>query len=232
MRLACLQHVPFEGPAFIARWAAENHTSLRTVALYDGEPLPDISAYDGLVVMGGPMGANDDFEYAWMGPEKKVIAEALWRQQPLLGVCLGAQLIAAAAGSRVYPNPKKEIGWFPVDKLRQTDTCVFAPLLPDRFTAFHWHGDTFTMPEGAVHLAATQTCRNQAFAIGDHVLGLQFHLEILPEGVEALIDNCGDELVPSYSVQTAREIRTGNSHAGKANTIMKGLLDRLFKVDR
>ena len=232
MKLTCLQHVPFEGPALVGSWAAANHIELQGVALYDGQDLPRPDDVDGLVVMGGPMGVNDRDTLPWMPPEMKLIADTIARHKPVLGICLGAQLIAAALGASVYPNPKKEIGWHPVEKTAQANDAVFGQALSQRFTAFHWHGDTFDLPQGAVHLAQTHACRNQAFALGDTVLGLQFHLEVTAEGADALIDACGDELAPSHTVQSATEIRAGYGHIENANVLMAGLLGRLFKAGR
>jgi GMP synthase-like glutamine amidotransferase len=146
----------------------------------------------------------------------------------VLGICLGAQLIAAALGSRVYPNPKKEIGWFPLDRAAGADGSIFGSILPRRFTALHWHGDTFDLPPGAVHLASTPACANQAFAFKDTVLGLQFHLEATREGAESLMENCRDELVPAAAVQSEQEIRTGYGFLEGAHSLMDKLLAQLF----
>jgi GMP synthase-like glutamine amidotransferase len=228
MRLVCLQHVAFEGPAWIGSWAEQNGLGLKTIGLYADEPLPRPADFDGLVVMGGPMGANDGYRFHWMEPEKELIAHTVLQGKRVLGICLGAQLIAAALGSRVYPNSKKEIGWFPLDRASGVDASNFGSVLPRRFTALHWHGDTFDLPPGAVHLASTPTCTNQAFAFKDTVLGLQFHLEATRAGTEALIENCRDELVPASAVQTEQEIRTGYGFLEGTHDLMGKLLARLF----
>ena len=228
MKLACLQHVAFEGPAWIGSWAEKNGLTLRTFGLYGGDPLPRPDDFDGLVVMGGPMGANDGYRFHWMEPEKELIARSVLQGKRVLGICLGAQLIAAALGSRVYPNAKKEIGWFPLDKVPDAEKSAFGALLPRRFTAFHWHGDTFDLPPGAIHLARTAACANQAFAFNDTVLGLQFHLEATREGAEALMENCRDEMVPAATVQNEQEVRTGYGFLEDAHTLMDKLLAQLF----
>jgi GMP synthase-like glutamine amidotransferase len=228
MKLICLQHVAFEGPAWIGLWAGRSGLELETIGLYRNDPLPRLADFDGLVIMGGPMGANDGYRYHWMDPEKELIAQAVLQGKRVLGICLGAQLIAAALGSRVYPNPKKEIGWFPLDKTPDAGLSVFGAILPRRFTALHWHGDTFDLPPGAVHLASTPACVNQAFALNDAVLGLQFHLEATREGTEALVENCRDEMVPSATVQSEQEIRTGYGFLESAHTLMDKLLAQLF----
>ena len=228
MKLVCLQHVAFEGPAWIGSWAGENGLALETIGLYRNDPLPQPDDFDGLVVMGGPMGANDGYRFHWMEPEKELIAKAVLRGRQVLGICLGAQLIAAALGSRVYPNAKKEIGWFPLERAAGADASGFGSLLPQRFTALHWHGDTFDLPPGAVHLASTPACVNQAFAFKDSVLGLQFHLEATREGTEALMENCRDEMVPAATVQGEQEIRTGYGFLEGTHALMDKLLAQLF----
>jgi GMP synthase-like glutamine amidotransferase len=228
MRLVCLQHVVFEGPAWIGSWAERNGLELETIGLFRGDPLPQPTDFDGLVIMGGPMGANDGHQFHWMAPEKELIARTVLKGMPVLGICLGAQLVAAALGSKVYPNAKKEIGWFPLDKAPEADRSVFGAVLPRRFSALHWHGDTFDLPPGAVHLASTPSCANQAFAFKDTALGLQFHLEATREGTEALIENCRDELVPAATVQSEAEIRTGCGFLETTHALMDRLLGQLF----
>lgn len=229
MKLVCLQHVAFEGPAWIGRWAEKNGMELETVALFQGHPMPRSDEFDGLVVMGGPMSANDDQRFPWMPPEKEFIANAVQSAKPTLGICLGAQLIAASLGAGVYPNPKKEIGWFPVDKVPGADQSDLGALLPRRFTALHWHGDTFDLPRGAVHLARSQACKNQAFAYKETVLGLQFHLEATRDSTDALIENCRNELVTASMVQSETLIRTGCSALENTHALLEALLTQLYR---
>jgi GMP synthase-like glutamine amidotransferase len=231
MKLVCLQHVAFEGPAWIGAWAEQNGLEMKTVGLYADQPLPRPADFEGLVVMGGPMGANDGYRFHWMEPEKELIARTVLQGKRVLGICLGAQLIAAALGSRVYPNSKKEIGWFPLDRAAGADASKFGSVLPRRFTALHWHGDTFDLPPGAVHLASTPACANQAFAFRDTVLALQFHLEATRAGTEALIENCRDELVAAATVQSEQEIRTGYGFLEGTHDLMDKLLARFFLTD-
>lgn len=203
-RAQCLMHVDFEGPGVIEDLLAANAWQLGRTRLYAGDELPDPEEIDLLVLMGGPMSVNDEARYPWLAEEKRFIRRMIELGRPVLGVCLGAQLIAGALGARVYPNRDKEIGWLPVRGVDHGQPGVFR--FPREILAFHWHGETFDLPAGAVHLAESAGCRNQAFQVGSSVIGLQFHLEINPQAVAALLDNCRDELDDSRYVQSVPQI--------------------------
>ncbi len=184
MVLHVLQHVAFEGPAQIATWAQQRGHLLTFTRFFAKEALPEPESVDGVVVMGGPMGVYEEDRYPWLQEEKAFLRAVLDAGKPVVGVCLGAQLLAEVLGGRVYPGSQPEIGWFPVRRI-----CTH-PLLadvPDTLTAFHWHGDTFDLPPGAVHLMESAAYAHQAFLWKDRALGLQFHLEMTPESVAALV---------------------------------------------
>ncbi|HIJ56705.1 MAG TPA: type 1 glutamine amidotransferase [Deltaproteobacteria bacterium] len=229
MQACFFQHVPFEGLAFIAEWAQNRDVSLRRVALYKNEPLPSLDSCDALIVMGGPMGAADEEAHSWLKQEKQFIEKAIEANKVVMGICLGAQIIASVLGARVFKNADKEIGWFPVDKISHAGPFALVRRLPEQFMAFHWHGDTFDIPAGAVHLAESAACRNQGFIYGNRIVALQFHLESNRSGIEALIENCGSELISAPFIQTAEEIRQGYPHIESSNSLMAGLMDEIIE---
>ena len=193
-RVLAFRHVPFESAGRIESVLRERGISLEYADLYrDGAAAPDPADAAGLIFLGGPMSANDSLPY--LRREMEIIAAAALRGQPLLGICLGAQLIAKASGARVYRNPEKEIGWFDI---HLTDAAAADPLLAGANrteTVFHWHGETFDLPAGAQWLAHSARCRHQAFRLGDSVWGFQFHLEVTPEMIADWCledENCGD----------------------------------------
>jgi GMP synthase (glutamine-hydrolysing) len=224
MRIHYLQHVPFEGPAYLEAMALESGGSLAGTRLYEGGSLPGPSDFDLLAVMGGPMGVHDVKQYPWLADEKKFLGEMIDAGKKIIGICLGAQLIADVMGAAVYKNSCREIGWFPVKKTSGASSSSFGEALPERFTAFHWHGDTFDIPAGAMHMAESDACRNQGFVYDDRVVGLQFHLEATPESVRALLDNCRDELDGSRFVQSEKDI-VNDIYFTESN----GLFARLIK---
>ena len=228
MRIQCLKHVTFEGPAGIADWAEAQGHLITLTPLYEGVPVPDLDAFDWLVVMGGPMGVGDESVHPWLAPEKALIGRAIAAAKTVLGVCLGAQLIAEALGARVYPNPEKEIGWMPVELTESGRASPLTGFLPASLDVFHWHGDTFDLPPGAVRLVRSGPCANQAFVHGGRVLGLQFHLESTPASVADILAHCAQDIVPAPYVQTAeRMLAATPEDYGRINGALFGILDRL-----
>lgn len=187
--------------------------------------------YDVLVAMGGPMGVHDAGEYAWIDDELRFIREAVDRGKHILGVCLGAQMIAKALGAEVWKHSCMEIGWFPV---LFEDTFLKTPSgqgLARQMDVLHWHGDTFAIPPGALRVAGSKACANQGFLYDGRVLGLQFHLEMGAKEVDVMAEHFKDELVPGKFVQDGEEIRARTAEcAAPARqalyAILDGLLDR------
>jgi len=226
MRAHYLQHVPFEGPGSIEPWLNEQGYEITQTRFYESTPLPDCRDVDLLIIMGGPMSVNDEDEFPWLAKEKSFIRQCIESGTAVLGVCLGAQLIASALGARVYRNPQKEIGWFPVQGVSAADSSVFP--FPREINVFHWHGETFDLPPGAVRTVANEACKNQAFQLGRSVIGLQFHLETTPQSLQALVSNCRSELIPSKYVQTETTILSaGAEKFREINNLMARVLSYL-----
>ncbi len=184
-----LQHVLHEGTGsltpLLQTAGFEIHT-LRFWADAKSEPAPQDP--DGLIVMGGPMGVYEADKYRHLAWEKRVIQRAVKNNVPVLGICLGAQLIASALGARVYPSGVKEIGWYDLAPTGAAKKDLLFHHLKPNEKVFQWHGDTFDLPRGAVHLAFSPLCMNQAFRYGQRVYALQFHLEVDSAMIEAWLD--------------------------------------------
>ena len=225
LRIHYLQHVPFEGPGFIESWALVRGYGLTTTRLYAGQFLPPIEQLDWLFILGGPMNVYEENRYPWLAREKRFIGEALHGGKVVIGICLGAQLLACVLGAKVTRNPCVEIGWYHVEKAAKASQSVLSGFLPDQFPAFHWHGDTFEVPRGAVHLARSPACENQAFAFGDRVAAFQFHLESTRESVESLVHNCPEDLAKGPFIQSPAEMLTDLDRFRAINGLMADFLD-------
>jgi GMP synthase (glutamine-hydrolysing) len=193
MRVLAFRHVPFEGAGRLHPVLEARGISIDYVDLYAGGAAADIAAAAGLIFLGGPMSVNDPLPY--LGCEIEIIRSAIEEGKPVLGICLGSQLIAKALGAAVYPNDSKEIGWFDI---HLTEAGAADPLFAGvgrTETVFHWHGETFDLPSGSARLAYSTACANQAVRFADTAYGLQFHLEITREMIADWClqdENCGD----------------------------------------
>lgn len=203
MRAHILQHLSFEGPGNIQPWLIHAGYEITLTVFSEDPRLPDPNKVDFLVIMGGSMSVNDEDKYPWLVEEKHFIRNFIATGKPVLGICLGAQLIASSLGAKVYPNKEKEIGWFLVNGL-QTNSPNFQ--FPISFCPLHWHGDTFDLPEGAVLLASSEATRHQAFQYGEKVLALQFHPEATAETLQDFTFHFKKELVPDRFIQSETEI--------------------------
>lgn len=225
MRAHYLQHVPFEGLGIIEPWLKEKGYDITSTRFYKSAVFPGPNEVDLLIVMGGPMSVNDEVEFPWLVEEKQFIRSCIEEEKSVLGICLGAQLIASSLGARVYPNAK-EIGWFTVEGVPSLDSQTFG--FPASQKVFHWHGETFDLPVGAYRIAKSKGCENQAFQIGRSVIGLQFHLEFTPESVREVVSHCRAELVPSKYVQSEQLILAATSEKYQAlNKLMVEILSFL-----
>lgn len=230
IRVHWLQHAAYQGLGSIENWLERHEALVSGTRLFAGEPLPAVSACDWVISLGGPMSVSDEAAHPWLAAEQAFLREAMAAGRVVIGLGLGAQLLAAALGARVRKNPEPEIGWFPVQG-EATPPPADDPLTP--FPAvtlvFHWHRETFELPPGARLIASSLACRHQAFRMGPRVLGLQFHPEMTPAGAAALIAESGD-LPPGEFVQRPGEMLADPARFGAANALMDHWLDRLASV--
>lgn len=228
MRLHFIQHVDFEGPGRILDWAAKNGVVCSRTLMSHGGVLPSVEELDLLVVMGGPMSVYEPENFPWIVDEKALIGQAIEAGKRVLGICLGAQLIADVLGGRVYRGLHREIGWY---ETKLTEHGKESPLLaglPDSFNAFHWHGDTFDLPSGCKNLAETTAFSHQAFEYEGRVLGLQFHLECTRSGIEVLMYNCSHEFCEGPYVQRPLDVRKSSDyHSKNSGPLMNTVLQNL-----
>ncbi len=231
MHVHWFQHVPFEGLGSIESWLVKNNHSVSMTRLHAGEKPPNMDDIDWLIVMGGPMNIYQEAEFPWLIEEKLCIKRAITAGKTLLGICLGAQLIAEVLQARVYASEQREIGWFDVNlSLNAENNPVFSGF-SRTFEAFHWHGDTFGYPEGALAMASSQGCAHQAFVYHERVVGLQFHLETTEQSARALLKHCGDELLDGGPyVQSADEMLKDTPRFERLNRLMAQLLENLSTV--
>lgn len=223
MRAHYFQHVPFEGLGSIGPWLESNGYEVTATRFFESADIPSPEAIDLLVVMGGPMSVNDEDQFPWLALEKQWVREVINSGKPVLGICLGAQMIANAMGAKVFPNHAREIGWFPIHSVAPVDGSTFR--FPPSETVFHWHGETFDLPPGAIRLAKSEGCENQAFQLGRHVIGLQFHLETTPTSAHAMVSNCREELIPAKYVQTEEEVLSASPDRYQ---LIHDLMDRVL----
>lgn len=228
MRLHSLHHVPFEDAANIAVYAKEKSFNLSETNLYKGESFPSVSEIDLFLVMGGPMNIYEEDKYPWLLEEKRYLLSVLKAGKPVIGVCLGAQLIADVLGAKVKKNTYKEIGWFDVRLTEEGKRSPFFKNEPSSFEAFHWHGDTFEIPKGASRLCENDACSSQAFSYGENVLALQFHLDYSYESVSDMLANCPDELEEESPYIQRKEDILSKERTNKLFERLKSVFDAFY----
>ena len=201
MQVLVLQHIACEPPGAYEDVLSEHDVAIHRVEVDLGEPLPDWREFDAIIAMGGPMSVNDPLE--WLAAEKRLISEAVVGAMPCFGACLGAQLLAACLGARVYPGPAAEVGILPVTL---SDAALADPVfagLPRELPTLQWHGETFDLPDGAVALASSPAYPNQAFRWGPRAYAIQFHLEVSTQMA------CEWAEVPAYEESLEHTLGTG-----------------------
>ena len=227
MRILCIQHDPLDGPGALIDWAESRGSSLSYCLICKGDPLPPLESFDLLVSLGGPMGAYEEEKYPWTSSEKEYLRQAFAAGKKILGLCLGCQLLADALGGRAFRHTCKEFGWQPIEPLHN-GTSWFEADIP--FQAFQWHGDTYSLPPGAIQLARNEATEQQAFLVrgpaGDQVIGLQFHLEWTEQMARDAVAEPGVAPPPSPFVQSPDEILSDLSLFESARSRFFALMDR------
>ncbi|MDO6564509.1 type 1 glutamine amidotransferase [Amphritea sp. 1_MG-2023] len=228
IRVLILQHAEGEWIGSMHDWFTDpcrrHDFVLNTVRLNRGATLPDVDSFDWLLPMGGPMSVNNETDYPWLVAEKTFIRQAIENDKTILGICLGGQLIAAAAGAEVYRNTTTEIGWWPVIK---TDHAV--TWLPEIMSPLSWHGDCFRLPAGAIPFAYSAVTPCQGFRLGQRIWALQFHLEAAPGTIDAFLAFEPDGLPHGKAVQTSDQLRNDTEFLPQSRQAMHQLLEALYE---
>lgn len=227
MRLHAIQHVSFENLARIETWARQKRHQVSITPMFDERRLPDAADFDWLIILGGPMNIYEEKKYPWLMREKKFIEKAIKDGKTILGICLGAQLLSDILGARVKRNREKEIGWHLVTLTEEGEKSPVFGVLPREFKPFHWHGDTFEIPKGAIRTAQSEGCFNQAFECDGKVVGLQFHLESTAESIKGLVENCQKEIQKGKYVQSPDEMVPQDEALDGLGVLMTRFLDAM-----
>lgn len=230
MKIQFLQHVSAEGPGSLLTIFEARGGQCAVHELYLGGDLPAPDSFDWLVVMGGPMGVDDVSEYPWLVEEKQLIRTAIMENKIVMGICLGAQLIADVLDAKVRRNAHREIGWFPIRKNSEIEHSVLGKVLPQSARVFHWHGDTFDIPDGALAMAGSEACQNQGFVLENRVFAFQFHPEITIELAREFIDFGYAELDGSRYVQSADEIINEKQGFSDSVNLVEAIVDAVYSV--
>lgn len=226
MKFHVLQHAAYEGPGEIAAWAQKRGHTLGTSHPYRGDALPALQDFDALVIMGGEMNIYQYRDWPWLQPESEFIQAAVHHEKPAIGICLGAQFLADALGSRVVQNAVHELGWYPV--IWTAESREWFPELPSASPVLHWHGDRFGLPANATRLATSPGCPEQGFIVPGKALGLQFHMEVDPALVKLYVASQGHWPSGKYVQDPSQILAEAGKHCEANRLLLHGMLDKFF----
>ncbi|WP_347157304.1 type 1 glutamine amidotransferase [Pontibacter chitinilyticus] len=226
LRIHCFQHISFENLGYIAEWAQQQGHQVAYTRFDKQVILPELAGMDWLVILGGAMGCDDEEQFPWLAQEKAFIREAVAAGKVVLGICLGAQLLANCLGARVYPHTHQEIGFREITWTAAAQQDELFAGLPAKLTVFQWHGDTFDIPAGATAIATSEVCQNQAFRLGKSI-GLQFHWEATPGIIRSMVQHDGHELVEAPFIHPAAKILADLPQAEWHKDLLFQLLSRM-----
>lgn len=227
MHIHYIQHAPFEGLGFIEEWLDYKGHTVSCTQVWERQDFPSPDSIDGLILMGGPMSVNDEELLPWLKPEKKFIYDCIKSNKKILGICFGAQLIADCLGASISKNAFTEIGWFNVTIEPSLGRWMNA-LVPSKLKVFHWHGETFDLPENAILHASSDGCRNQLFTYGENIAALQFHPEMTTKDIATMFEFGEDELVEGRYIQQINEITQIQGNYEASHAFLSGILQKLF----
>jgi GMP synthase-like glutamine amidotransferase len=232
MHIHCFQHVAFETPGSILEWIdMQGHSISYTCFFEENSPFPTLETMDALLVLGGYMNVDEEAEFPWLKAEKAFIKQAIDAKKKVLGICLGSQLVASALGAKVFAGAEKEIGFLPIEYTEQALKNNFFEHFKNPYPVFHWHGDTYLLPENAVRLASSNATKNQGFSLHNHVLGLQFHIEMTEKILEDMLLHDGKELDEKGDfIQSIEEIRMNYAYLEQNKADLFLLLNKFFKA--
>jgi GMP synthase (glutamine-hydrolysing) len=225
VKILFVMHADFEKPGYIEEWARRKGHLTRTVRPYKGENLSDIHDFNFLVVMGGPQSPLAMSDAPYLADEIELIKRAIINHKRIIGVCLGAQLIAEALGAKTERSPNREIGMYPVELLDAAKLDPVFQQFPQKFNVMHWHSDMPGLAEGAVLLAKSEGCPRQVFRYGDRIYGFQCHFEMTLELISGMIGNCPGDLTEETYIKTADELM--QSDCNLMNEMMSSVLNYL-----
>lgn len=230
-KVLVIQHVPFEGLGWLDTWfqmKAVQYRILRFFELEEEQSPPSFEEFDALIILGGPMGVSDAKDLPWLDRELKYISHILHGpKKPILGICLGSQILAHLLGGQVRKNNEKEIGWYPISLTPEGRGLSFFEDWPEDMVVFHWHQDMFTPPKGSLLFATSAACSHQGFVYQGHIIGFQFHLEITPEITKRLVESCAQDIAsPGPYVATKHQILSGFAPYAKVKLSLFSFLDK------
>jgi len=225
-----LQHIECEDLGTIANAMSQRGIGYKYVRLFDGEPVPsDPGNYSGMIILGGPMNVYEEDKFPYLKDEDILIKKAVKNDMPVLGICLGGQLIAKATGAKVSKGTKKEIGWYDLKLTKDSRQDKVFNSLPGTIKVFQWHGDTFDIPDGAVHLAGSELFSNQAYRVGSRIYGLQFHLEVTQKMITQWISEYKEELSTLDYINADRIIADTPAYIDNLNRCAELFFDKFFE---
>ena len=230
MHIHCLQHVSFENPGTILEWVYNNNHSISYTYFFEENPvLPTLDSFDALLILGGYMNVNEEEKFSWLKAEKTFIKEVIESNKKIFGICLGSQLLANILGAKVKKGIQKEIGFFPITFSSEAKNNAIFSHFQNQTTVFHWHGDTFEIPEKAIPIASSNAFENQGYMIENRILAFQFHIEMDENIIESLIENEPKELnkIGNY-IQNAEMIRSNFKNLNQNKTDFFKTLDKFF----